>query len=71
MTKDIPEKPGYKTTEFWVTLAVQFVGLFAALGYVMPDQSSALSTAAIQIGGAVSMVAAAFGYSLSRGMAKK
>lgn len=64
-------KPGWQTTEFWVTLVVQLVGLFAALGYVTPDQSSALSQAAVQIGGAVSMVAAAFGYSLSRGIAKK
>jgi hypothetical protein len=50
---------------------MQVVGLAAALGYLNPDQSSALTQAATQIGGVVSMVAAAFGYNLSRGMAKK
>jgi fumarate reductase subunit D len=64
-------KPGYMTTEFWVTVMVQLVGLVAALGYVTSDQSSVLTQAVTQIGGIVSMVAAAFGYSLSRGMAKK
>jgi hypothetical protein len=64
-------RPGYKTTEFWVTISMQVVGLVAALGYLTPDQSSALTQAATQIGGVVSMVAIAFGYNLSRGMAKK
>jgi len=68
---ETPVKPGWQTTEFWVTLIVQLVGLVAALGYIVPEQASALSQAAVQIGGAISMVAAAFGYNLSRGMAKK
>ena len=71
MDKNIPAKPGYKTTEFWITITVQLVGLVAVLGYVTPEQSSAISQAAVQIGGAVSMVAAAFGYNLSRGIAKR
>ena len=71
MDKNTPAKPGYKTTEFWITITVQLVGLVAVLGYVTPEQSSAISQAAVQIGGAVSMVAAAFGYNLSRGIAKR
>lgn len=68
---DVPVKPGYMTTEFWVTIIVQVVGLAAAAGYITPDQSGVLSDATVQLGGIVTMVAAAFGYSLSRGLAKK
>ena len=64
-------KTGYKTTEFWVTVLVQLVGFVAALGYLTPEQSSTLVNALTQLGGIVAMVAAQFGYSLSRGNAKK
>ena len=64
-------KPGHKTTEFWVTIFIQIVGLVAALGYLTPEQSSTIVEAITQLGGIVAMVAAQFGYSLSRGTAKK
>ena len=64
-------KTGYKTTEFWVTVLIQIVGLIAALGYLTPEQSSTLVQAVTQIGGVAAMVAGQFGYSLSRGAAKK
>jgi len=64
-------KPGHKTTEFWVTIFIQVVGLVAALGYLTPEQSSTIVEAITQLGGIVAMVAAQFGYSLSRGTAKK
>jgi len=64
-------KPGHKTTEFWVTIFIQVVGLVAALGYLTPEQSSTIIEAITQLGGIVAMVAAQFGYSLSRGTAKK
>ena len=64
-------KPGHKTTEFWVTIFIQIVGLVAALGYLTPEQSSTIVEAITQLGGIVAMVAAQFGYNLSRGTAKK
>ena len=64
-------KTGYKTTEFWVTVLIQIVGLIAALGYLTPEQSSALVQAVAQIGGVAAMVVGQFGYSISRGTAKK
>ena len=64
-------KPGYKTTEFWVTVFIQAVGLITALGYLTPEQADTLSQALTQLGGIVVMVAGQFGYSLSRGSAKK
>ena len=65
------EKPGYKTTEFWVTVMLQIIGLTAALGYITPEQAEVLSDANVQLGGIVMMVAGAFGYNLSRGIAKR
>ena len=64
-------KTGYKTTEFWVTVLIQIIGLIAALGYLTPEQSSTLVQAVTQIGGVAAMVLGQFGYSLSRGSAKK
>ena len=63
-------KPGYLTTEFWVTVLLQVVGFLALLGVFTPDQASALTQALPQLGGLIVMVAGAFGYSLSRGTAK-
>ena len=66
-----PVKPGWQTTEFWVTMAGQVIGIVALLGYITIDQQSVLIQAATQIGGVIVMVGSAFGYALSRGLAKK
>jgi len=57
-------KPGYKTTEFWLSAAAAIVGLVAASG-VFPAEG--------EIGKIVGMavvVLASLGYSSSRGQAK-
>lgn len=64
-------KPGYKTTEFWITILAQVIGILTTIGAFTPDQADVLAQAVTQIAGIVVMVAGAFGYSLSRGMAKK
>jgi len=64
-------KPGIKTTEFWVSVVVGFIGLLASAGVFTPDQASTLTEALTKLGGLVVMVASAFGYSISRGAAKK
>jgi hypothetical protein len=63
-------KPGWQTTEFWVTIGCQGIGILVTTGVITPDQSSALTEAAMQLGGIVAMVGSAFGYSVSRGKAK-
>lgn len=63
-------KPGIKTTEFWITIICQAIGILMTTGIITPDQSSALSEAAMQLGGIAAMVGSAFGYSMSRGKAK-
>ena len=56
-------KPGFKTTEFWLTAAAMIVGLLLASG--------AFVDGAIAQGlGVASSALAAMGYSYSRGTAK-
>jgi hypothetical protein len=64
-------KPGVKTTEFWVTIGCQIIGILATTGMLDPDQSGVLTDAIIKLGGLVAVVGSAFGYSISRGSAKK
>jgi hypothetical protein len=68
---EIPVRPGWQTTEFWVTIATMIISILGMSGYITPDQQTVLTDASIKLGALVVMVAAAFGYSLSRGMAKK
>lgn len=64
-------KEGYKTTEFWVAIIVQLIGVAALAGWITPEQQSATAQAASQLGGAIAMAAASFGYSFSRANVKK
>ncbi len=57
-------KPGYKTTEFWLTVAASIVGLVLASG-IFPAEGEI-----VKIVGLAAMVLASLGYSQSRGQAK-
>jgi len=54
-----PQKPGYQTTEFWVTILTALGASAAAASNNLPDRYAALATT-------ISVVA----YSISRGLAK-
>ena len=57
-------KPGYKTTEFWLTTVAMLVGALMASGaFVEGPVAQGLGVVATILGG--------MGYSVSRGMAKK
>ena len=71
-------KPGIRSTEFWVTLALQVVGILLLTGIITPEQAGVLQEAAPEAANLytqgfalVTMVLSAFGYSISRGIAKK
>ncbi len=64
-------KPGYMTTEFWMSVIASLLGVLGALGVFTPDQVSSVNKGLIELAGALTPVAAAFGYSISRGNAKK
>lgn len=40
-------KPGYKTTEFWLTVLTNLIALVGALKGVIPDQTATIVVAAI------------------------
>ena len=63
-------KPGYKTTEFWTSLAAGLLGVATTLGLFTPDQAGDLVKAVEAIAGAVLTAAPIIGYALSRGSAK-
>lgn len=59
-------KPGWKTTEFWITVTVTLCSLAWGAGVVDPEGASN----ADKIFGFVCSAAAALGYTISRGLAK-
>lgn len=60
-------KPGYKTTEFWLSLVAAMVGFAYASGII--EQTS--TTWDDRLIGLVASVLASMGYAVSRGIAKK
>lgn len=58
-------KPGYKTTEFWLTLLAQLTGFAYASGLI--ETGGTLD----KIAGVIVMVLSAAGYAVSRGIAKR
>jgi hypothetical protein len=59
-------KPGFLTSEFWVMLFVQLVGVAAALGYLNPEDAETWQKASVQLGGIFAQVASAIYYAFTR-----
>lgn len=59
-------KPGYKTSEFWVTMVAQVVGLLTAMGVVSPAHTSDLSMAINTVIGALLALLPAMAYIFNR-----
>ena len=60
-------KPGNKSTEFWITVCVTLASLAWGAGIVDPEGASN----ADKVFGFICSAAAAFVYTISRGLAKK
>jgi len=60
-----PIKPGYKTTEFWLTTAAALVGAMIASGIIPATGPWA------QVVGLLCAVLGTLGYTVARGQAKK
>jgi len=58
------EAPGYKTTEFWITLVLMFAGVITGVG--LPEES-----VAVRIAGFAIALGATLGYQVVRGSVKK
>lgn len=68
-------KPGYKTTEFWVTILTQIASIAVLLGIVEPQAGDAAAAAVPEavesVFALLAMAGSAWGYARSRGEAKK
>lgn len=64
-TKPAEVKPGYKTTEFWVSIAACALGAFVASG-VLPEESVWMKLAGMGL-----TALTALGYTVSRWVVKK
>lgn len=59
-------KPGYETTEFWVSLIVAALGVLVATGVISPAQASEAQQQAATWAGALVIVATAISYIVGR-----
>ncbi len=64
-------KPGWKTTEFWLSLATSLSGLAALLGFITPIEAGQISGGLVQVVGGIMSTVAVIGYSWARGTAKQ
>lgn len=65
-SNDKPIRAGIKTTEFWLTLAAQILGVVVALGYADPDGAGTWD----KVAGLVIAGLGAFGYTVARSKVK-
>jgi len=63
--KVVPVKPGWKTSEFWLTVAAMLVGLFVASG-ILPTEHLAMKICGFALAALTSL-----GYTVSRAGVKK
>lgn len=64
-------KPGYKTTEFWVTLLTSLVSIATVFGYLTNEQATELAKIVVPVSGIIVSGILAFKYTDSRTKLKK
>ena len=65
-----PVKPGWKTTEFWVTVVAQILGIMALSGVITPEASGEMAGAVEQVTGGVMVLISQISYAIARAKAK-
>lgn len=63
-------KSGWKTTEFWVSLATSIFGVLVTTGVFTPEQAGDLVSSVGQIAGGLITVVASAAYAISRAKTK-
>lgn len=64
-------KPGYKTSEFYLSLTTSIVGLFITLGYLTPQQGDDLVKGITTITGGIAMIVPVIFYIYTRYVIKR
>lgn len=70
MANEQKVKPGYKTTEFWVSIATAITGILITLGVIGQEEANILVKGIEQIVGGILTVVPVAAYAISRGRAK-
>lgn len=63
-------KPGYKTTELYVTIAAGIVGVLVLTGKITPAQASSVQGSVTEAVGMAAVILPVAAYAISRGLAK-
>lgn len=66
----MPVKPGYMTTEFWVTVLVQIVSILSISGVFTTEQATQWQKVAEVGGGLIAMIISNVAYAMSRAKTK-
>ncbi len=69
--EELTNKPGIKTTEFWVTLATSIVSVLVLSGVIKAQNVGPMNEAMVQIAGAVALIISNLNYIWSRASVKK
>lgn len=68
-------KPGWKTSEFWMTILTQAASLLVLFGIIEPGGEAAVQDQGSEViegvGALIAMAGSTFGYARARGDAKK
>ena len=64
-------KPGWKTTEFWTSVASAVVGVLFLSGTFTQQEAQGISLAISNISGSLMVICPAIAYAISRGKAKE
>lgn len=59
-------KPGWKSTEFWMAVGIQIVGILSASGVFTPEEASRWAKVVEMAGGLAAMVISSIAYSIIR-----
>lgn len=64
-------KSGWKTTEFWTSIATAISGVLFLAGYFTPNEANEIITAVEKISGSIMIIGPTIAYAISRGRAKQ
>lgn len=63
-------KPGWKTTEFWTSIASALSGVLFLAGYFTPTEANEVIAAIEKIAGGLMVIGPTIAYAISRGKSK-
>jgi hypothetical protein len=63
-------KPGYKTTEFWLSVAAMLLGVLMSAGLFCTNTDTAMQAELCKLAGMATLLLSSLGYTVTRGLTK-